>query len=210
MKKAMVAFRALPSASFSTTSQCLADPPAIQRPELGVSSLFDNIQAQAQKTLVESSKKPEEKVYTWSSAAFSVSPQKLNMIARQIRQLPVDEAIQQMEFSNKRMAKKVLHNLAFARQHAQTQKGMKNLVVAQTWVGKGRFMQRVNFHGRGQFGMKHIKEASISFLLKEAVPPQEQAVTNKRAIRGWKDTKKVWTPLIENKPIYNPKSFYNW
>ena len=57
------------------------------------------------------------------------SPRKLNMLARQIRNLPVDEAIKQMEFSPKRTARKILHNLAFARKNATEQKDMKNLVV---------------------------------------------------------------------------------
>lgn len=53
------------------------------------------------------------------------------MLARQIRGLPVQEAITQMEFSNKRVSSKILHNLAFARTNAEKQKGIvpKNLVV---------------------------------------------------------------------------------
>lgn len=53
------------------------------------------------------------------------------MLARQIRNLPVDEAIRQMEFSDKRSASKILHNLAFARKNAADQKGMQNLVVCK-------------------------------------------------------------------------------
>lgn len=53
------------------------------------------------------------------------------MLARQIRNLPVDEAIRQMEFSDKRSAKKILHNLAFARKNATDQKGMENMVVCK-------------------------------------------------------------------------------
>lgn len=64
---------------------------------------------------------------------MKASPRKLNMLARQIRNLPVDEAIRQMEFSDKRSAKKILHNLAFARKNASEQKGMKNLVVCK-WL----------------------------------------------------------------------------
>ena len=60
---------------------------------------------------------------------MKASPRKLNMLARQIRNLPVEEAIKQMEFSPKRTARKILHNLAFARKNATEQKDMKNLVV---------------------------------------------------------------------------------
>ncbi|CAO3590804.1 unnamed protein product [Absidia cylindrospora] len=131
------------------------------------------------------------------------------MIARQIRNLPVDEAIRQLQHSPKRSAKKILHNLAFAKKHAQEQKDMKQLVVAQAWVGKGRFITRVNPHGRGQFGVMQHKEAHMKFILKEANTTSDQK-SNRRNVRGWKESKKVWTPLIESKPIYNPKPFYNW
>ncbi|KAF7720562.1 hypothetical protein EC973_007445 [Apophysomyces ossiformis] len=132
------------------------------------------------------------------------------MIARQIRNLPVDEAIKQLEFSPKRSAKKILHNLAFARKNAQDQKNMENLVIAQAWVGKGLSRKRARFHGRGQFGIMHDKKAHMKFILKEATPAEEGTKASKRNIRGWKETKKVWTPLVENRPIYNAKSFYNW
>lgn len=131
------------------------------------------------------------------------------MLARQIRNLPVDEAIRQMEFSDKRSAKKILHNLAFARKNAADQKGMENMVISQAWVGKGRYVRRVRPHGRGQFGIMHHKEAHIKFLFKEAVPESKEKA-DRRNIRGWKEPKKTWTSLNETKPIYNAKPFYNW
>ncbi|OAD70099.1 hypothetical protein PHYBLDRAFT_71537 [Phycomyces blakesleeanus NRRL 1555(-)] len=210
IKQSMLGFRTIQSFRFSTTTQCHADQPTPERPQIGASSLFENVQVETNETLTKSGEKPVDKQYTWSSANFRTSPRKLNMLARQIRNLPVEEAIKQMEFSSKRSAKKILHNLAFARKNAQEQKGMENMVVSQAWVGKGRFIQRVNPHGRGQFGVMHRKEAHISFLFKEAETPQEAAKANKRSIRGWKDTEKVWTPLVGTKPIYNAKSFYNW
>lgn len=113
-----------------------------------------------------------------------------------------------MEFSPKRMAHKVLHNLAFARKNAREQKGFENLVVEQAWVGKGQYIKRIMPHGRGQFGIMHRKSAHIKFLLREKTETPKD--DDRRNIRGWKQTKKTWTPLKEDKPIYNAKSFYNW
>ena len=53
------------------------------------------------------------------------------MLARQIRNLPVDEAIRQMEFSDKRSANKILHYWEFARNNAADQQGLQNLVVCK-------------------------------------------------------------------------------
>ncbi|EIE83601.1 hypothetical protein G6F46_007125 [Rhizopus delemar] len=197
-------------AGFSTSTCRAAQQPEAERPQVGASSLFDNVQIEAEKNIVEHEHKHVEKEYKFSSANFRASPRKLNMIARQIRNLPVDEAIKQMEFSDKRTAKKVLHNLAFARKNAADQKDMHNMIVAQAWVGKGTYQKRINMHGRGQFGVKDVKRAHIKFIFKEAAPATEASKLDRRNIRGWKETKKVWTPLNETKPIYNPKPFYNW
>ncbi|KAG2234487.1 ribosomal protein L22/L17 [Thamnidium elegans] len=195
--------------SFSTTSLRRAEQPTPDRPQIGASSLFENVQVEAEEKLAQQDRKITEKEYQFSSGNFKTSPRKLNMLARQIRNLPVEEAIRQMEFSDKRSAKKILHNLAFARKNAADQKGMENMVVSQAWVGKGRYVRRVRAHGRGQFGVMHHKEAHIKFLFKEAAEKSTEK-EDRRNIRGWNDPKKTWTPLKENKPIYNAKAFYNW
>jgi len=181
------------------------------RPQGTASSIFDMniIQAESNEDVVA---KPDAKEFHWSSANFKVSPQKLNMLARQIRGLPIQKAITQMEFSNKRASSKILHNLAFARLNAEKQKGMvpESLVVAQAWVGKGKFIRRIKIHARSRFGIMHHPSAHIKFILKEETETQSEDIARKRNIRGWKRTKKVWVPLIENRPIYNPKPYYNW
>ncbi|RUS14073.1 ribosomal protein L22/L17 [Jimgerdemannia flammicorona] len=91
------------------------------------------------------------------------------MLAQQIHGLPVQEAINQMQFSNKRVLTKILHNLAFARTNAEKQKGIvpKNTVVAQAWVGKGKYIHHIKIHSHGRFGMVHHPTAHIKFILKE-------------------------------------------
>ncbi|KAI9323780.1 ribosomal protein L22/L17 [Dichotomocladium elegans] len=198
--------------SFSSGSRRLAEQPQASRPDIGASSLFDNVAVEAAAATEGVAEKAAVKEYRWASANMPTSPRKLNMLARQIRNMPVDEAIKQMEFSPKRTAKKILHNLAFARKLAKEQHGMENPIVAQAWVGKGRYLQRVKPHGRGQFGIMHHKQAHIKFLLKDSAEAALETADQsaRRNIRGWKESKKVWTPLKEDKPIYNPKAFYNW
>ncbi|KAI7902580.1 ribosomal protein L22/L17 [Cokeromyces recurvatus] len=195
--------------SFSTSATKTAEQPIATRPQIGVSSLFENVQNEAEEKLAEQEHKAIETEYRFSTANFKTSPQKLNMLARQLRNLPVDEAIRQMEFSDKKAARKILHNLAFAKKNAAEQKGMKNMIIAQAWVGKGRFIQRINFHGRGQFGVMHHKQAHMKFIFKEASSVIDTK-TDRRNVKGWKQSNKTWVPLKETKPIYNPKPFYNW
>ncbi|GAB5587219.1 39S ribosomal protein L22 [Umbelopsis nana] len=195
-----------------TSSKRLAELPPSDRPTIGASSIFDSLDkpAQVEEQVSDKVIPHEEREYHWASANFKTSPQKLNKIARQLRNLNVDDAIKQMEFSHKRISSKVLHNLAFARKNAKEQKGFENLVISQAWVGKGRYIKRIKPHGRGRWGIMHHKEAHIKFILKEAPSAEELSKQQKRNIRGWNDSKKVWTSMVENKPVYNGKGFYNW
>ncbi|KAL1926713.1 hypothetical protein VTP01DRAFT_5608 [Rhizomucor pusillus] len=180
------------------------------RPDVGASSLFDSVKVEPE-TAATSDKKEAAKEYRISSANFKARPRKLNMLARQIAGLHIDEAIKQMEFSKKKAAKRILSNLVLARRNAELQKGMKNLVIDQAWVGKGQYRKTVKYHAQGRIGIRDIPRAHIKFIFKEAAPVEQTAdKSSRRNIRGWKETKKVWTPLVEDKPIYNPKPFYNW
>lgn len=62
------------------------------------------------------------------------------MLARQIAGKPIDHAILQMEFSQKRAAKRIKSSLVLARQHAVEYKGMDR---AKLIVGAVTFLMRV-------------------------------------------------------------------
>jgi hypothetical protein len=70
--------------------------------------------------------------HKYSTARFKISPRKLNMLGRQIAGQPVNEAILQMEFSEKRASERIKSTLVLARNHA-VDKGMddKKLVVCK-------------------------------------------------------------------------------
>lgn len=56
--------------------------------------------------------------HRYSTAHHKISPRKLNMLSRQIAGLPIDEAIVQMQFSEKRASKWIKSTLCLARDHA--------------------------------------------------------------------------------------------
>jgi len=86
------------------------------------------------------------------------------------------------------------------------------VVVAEAFVGKGRFLKRTKIHARGRFGIMHHPMSHIKFVFKELPPRAERLVGERRNIRGWKPTKKPWVPLVEDKPIYNvnPRMYDKW
>ena len=105
--------------------------------------------------------------HKYSTAAFKISPRKLNMLAHQIAGKPIDEAILQMQFSAKRASNRIRSTLALARDHAEG-KGMdvRRLVVSEAWVGKGRFLKRADIKGRARRGIKQHPEARLSIVLR--------------------------------------------
>ncbi|KAJ1899896.1 39S ribosomal protein L22, mitochondrial [Kickxella alabastrina] len=162
--------------------------------------------------------------YTYSTANFHVSPRKLRLIGNQITGLPLTEAIRQMQFSAKKAATKIRHSLVWARKNAVFQKEMNpdNMFVKLARVGKGKYRKRLDPKARGRFGVIRIPYSHMKYVVWEKRPEEKPQARNaverallagdlpKRKVKGFTLTKKVWMPLTENKPVINPKSFYNW
>lgn len=113
-----------------------------------------------------------------------MSHRKLNDISRLVSGMPVDEAVVQVAFSDKRAARTwVKSTLALARDHAEA-KGLarEKMVVAETWVSKGPKIARVDIKGRGRMGIKHHQTARIHFLLKEGKTYAEKEEIKKQKV----------------------------
>ncbi|MBI1341134.1 50S ribosomal protein L22 [bacterium] len=81
-----------------------------------------------------------------------VSPQKLNLVAQQIRGLSVEKALAELEFSRKRIALDVRKLLKSAMHNAENNHGLDidSLVVAEAHVGKNLVMKRMHARARGR------------------------------------------------------------
>lgn len=88
------------------------------------------------------------------SRMLRVSPQKLNLVAQQIRQKKVGLALSELTFSKKRIAIDVKKCLQSAIANAENNHGLDvdALVVAEAWVGKTMVMKRGRPRARGRFG----------------------------------------------------------
>ncbi|GAA6048347.1 hypothetical protein JCM3770_000961 [Rhodotorula araucariae] len=125
-----------------------------------------------------------------STANFKTSRRKLNDLARLVAGRTADEAILQLQASQKKQAPRLLSMLALARDHAMA-KGLRReeLVVAQSWVTKGPALQRLDIKGRGRFGVKHHPSSKLHVLLAEGQTDEERRRARKRdqwrrSIRG--------------------------
>lgn len=85
-------------------------------------------------------------------ASLRTSPYKLNLVAASIRGLPVQRALNELEFSPKRIAKDVRKALYSAVSNAENNHNLDidNLVVAEAYVGKNLVMKRFSARARGR------------------------------------------------------------
>ena len=93
------------------------------------------------------------------------SPQKLNLVAAMIRGKKVDKALNDLTFSNKRIAEDVKKCLQSAIANAENNHNLDvdELIVAEAYVGKNLVMKRGRPRARGRFGkiMKPFSEITI-------------------------------------------------
>jgi large subunit ribosomal protein L22 len=81
-----------------------------------------------------------------------ISSQKLNLVAQSIRGLSAEKAVNELRFSQKRIAKDVLKCLKSAIDNAENNHSLDvdSLVVAQAHVGKNITMKRMHARARGR------------------------------------------------------------
>ncbi|KAI9805687.1 MAG: 54S ribosomal protein L22, mitochondrial [Piccolia ochrophora] len=167
------------------------------------------------------------------SHMLKTSVKKLNPIARQITGKSVEDAIVQMRFSKKGIARSVKEELEHARNEAIVRRGMglgkttnaqgqpteirlkdhrrhvvtdrTGLYVDQAWVGRGTYGKEPEFRARGQINFLRPPHTSISILLKEEATRVRQHEERERK----KDKRKLWTAL-PNRPITTQRSYYCW
>ncbi|KAK0453632.1 mitochondrial 50S ribosomal protein L22 [Armillaria borealis] len=148
--------------------------------------------------------------HKYSTAVFKISHRKLNMIGRQISGKPIDHAILQMQFSEKRASTRIMNMLATARDHAVRYKGLdgQRLVVAESWVSKGKHnRKRLEPKGRGHVGIQVHPQAKLSIVLKEGRTLEEQKAKEKAF-----KLKRIVSAAVtrEDKPIRNPGAMWAW
>ncbi len=80
------------------------------------------------------------------------SPTKLNLVAEMIRGMKVQQALTQLNFSNKRIAVDVRKALQSAIANAENNHNLNvdSLVVKEAWVGKSMVLKRFHARARGR------------------------------------------------------------
>ncbi len=97
------------------------------------------------------------------------SGQKLNLVAKSIRGQNIKQAIDQLAFSRKRIAKQVLKVLNSAIANAENNFGLDidRLIVDEAYVGKSIVMKRMRARARGRAARILKPFSKLTIILKE-------------------------------------------
>ena len=120
------------------------------------------------------SKKPQPRRYSDVEAMAKVrtlrtSARKLNLVAQPIRGLKVQRALNELEFSHKRIAKDVRKALYSAISNAENNHSLDidSLVVAEAYVGKNLVMKRFSPRARGRASRIEKPFSEITIVVRE-------------------------------------------
>ena len=97
------------------------------------------------------------------------SARKLNLVAQSIRGLKVQRALNELEFSPKRIAADVRKALYSAISNAENNHGLHldNLVVAEAFVGRNLVMKRFSARARGRSSRIEKPFSEITIVVRE-------------------------------------------
>ena len=110
-----------------------------------------------------------------------ISPQKLNLVAEMIRGKKVQVAINDLEFSRKRVAEHVRKCVISAVANAENNHGLDvdDLIVAEAFVGKNMVLKRFHARGRGKASSVMRPFSQITVIVRQV----EDLPTKKRSVR---------------------------
>ncbi|ATQ42557.1 50S ribosomal protein L22 [Caulobacter mirabilis] len=97
------------------------------------------------------------------------SARKLNLVAQSIRGLKVQRALNELEFSHKRIAQDVRKALYSAISNAENNHNLDidSLVVAEAYVGKNLIMKRFSARARGRSSRIEKPFSEITIVVRE-------------------------------------------
>ena len=97
------------------------------------------------------------------------SARKLNLVAASIRGLKVQRALNELDFSHRRIAKDVRKALNSAISNAENNHGLDidALVVAEAFVGRNLVMKRFSARGRGRASRIEKPFSEITIVVRE-------------------------------------------
>ncbi|KFO96363.1 hypothetical protein N300_10554, partial [Calypte anna] len=108
------------------------------------------------------------------------SNNKMWYLAKLIQGMSIDQALAQLEFSDKKGAKVIKEVLLEAQEMAVRNHNVEfksNLHIAISMAGRGKYVKRIRYHGKGMFGIMNINRCHYFVKLVEGPPPPPEPPT---------------------------------
>ncbi|XP_070321791.1 large ribosomal subunit protein uL22m isoform X1 [Odocoileus virginianus] len=132
---------------------------------------------------------PQSHIHTSASLEISRKWEKKNKIVYPpqlpgeprrpaIRGMSIDQALAQLEFSDKKGAQIIKEVLLEAQDMAVRDHNVEfrsNLYIAESTSGRGQYLKRIRYHGRGRFGIMEKVFCHYFVKLVEGPPPPPEA-----------------------------------
>ncbi|CAI4214981.1 unnamed protein product [Parascedosporium putredinis] len=154
-----------------------------------------------------------EREMRYRSPYLATSVKKLVHLARQITDRPLEDALIQMQYSKKKMARRSATTSSSRPKKIKSKDGSwliisdpSRIYIAQAWVGRGPWRgSRLVHLGRGRKGTHQKPSTSISFVLKE-----ENTRIREYEERLAKEKKQGPWIHLPNRPISAQRQYYTW
>jgi large subunit ribosomal protein L22 len=127
------------------------------------------------------------------------SQYKLNLVAGMIRGKKVDQAINDLTFSNKRISNDVLKVLRSAVANAENNHNLDvdDLVVAQAWTGKDMVLKRFHARGRGRGARVEKPFSELTIVVREQAQEEKKPKAKGKGAKAKTGPRKPAAPKKE-------------
>eukprot|EP00249_Psilotum_nudum_P009835 c22180_g1_i1 orf=298-1137(-) len=136
------------------------------------------------------------------------SPKKVNLVARLVRGMRAQDALLQLAVNVKRAAKTVTEVIRSACANATFNHAMDGdrLIIAEAFVGKGKYLKRIRPHGKGKHGIMHHPSCRLTVIVKELTPEQEAELARIRTMH-FRERARYKSKLVPHRLI---ESTWHW
>ncbi|MQL94227.1 hypothetical protein Taro_026889, partial [Colocasia esculenta] len=130
------------------------------------------------------------------------SPKKVNLVAKLVRGMRVEDALLQLQVTVKRAAKTLYQVIRSAQANAAHNHGLdpERLIVAEAFVGKGLFLKRVSYHAKGRSGIMVRPHCRLTVVVRE-ITPEEEAQIAKLRVSNYKKLSRKERQLVPHQLI---------
>ncbi|XP_037482370.1 50S ribosomal protein L22-like [Triticum dicoccoides] len=120
------------------------------------------------------------------------SPKKVNLVAKLVRGMRVEDALLQLQVTVKRAAKTLYQVIHSARANAAHNHGLDSdkLIVEEAFVGKGLYLKRLSYHAKGRCGVRERPRCRLTVVVREATAEEEAKIAKLRVSNYKKLTRK--------------------